>query len=151
MLLTVPDPSSNNSNNFLNLDVILRPSSPLAIISHKLDIGYLLSSSLLLTLDPEPEKLDNKSTSAAGATHNNDRGSAPLDNTNSGDDDKSTSEESNEPITLHPELIVRNDNDNNNLESPYTSSYQLRDRKPQVVNSIIISFSRCKKTSDQAD
>ena len=50
-------------------------------------------------------------------------------------DDKSTSEESNEPITLHPELIVGDDADNN-LESPYTS-YQLLDRKPQV-NSIII-------------
>ena len=85
--------------------------------------------------DPEPEKLDNKSTSA-GAAHNNDRGSALLDNTNSGDDDKSTSEESNEPITLHPELIVGDDGEHN-LESPYTSSYQLLDRKPQV-NSIII-------------
>ena len=54
-----------------------------------------------------------------------------MDNT----DDKSTSEESNEPITLHPELIVGDDADNN-LESPYTS-HQLLDRKPQV-NSIII-------------
>ena len=82
--------------------------------------------------DPEPEKPDNKSTS-----DNKDSGSALLDNTNSIDDDKSTSEESNEPITLHPELIVGGDDDGNNLESPYSSSYQLLDRQPQV-NSIII-------------
>ena len=78
--------------------------------------------------DPEPEKPDDKSAETA---QNNERGSALMDNT----DDKSTSEESNEPITLHPELIVGDDADDN-LESPYTS-YQLLDRKPQV-NSIII-------------